>query len=105
MINLTPNENFSASSGIINMPFLESVYHSVIDETFVDLGRDVILHLQPIQQQDDNTQSQPQASQVNPFFGGRVSAPNTNTRNSGTKKLWITSLEDILIMAGFPIGR
>lgn len=85
MVTLAPNEDFTQASGIINMPFLENVYHTIIDETFLDLGRPVTLHLEPIQQQDNVTQSQPQPGQVNPFFGGRVPVPHTNTRNSGTK--------------------
>jgi hypothetical protein len=85
MVSLPPNENFSNASGIINMPYLENVYHTIIDETFLDLGRDVTLHLKPIEELDSTTQSQPQASQSNPFFGGRVPVPRTSTRNSGKK--------------------
>lgn len=84
MILLTSNENFSASSGILNIPFLENIYHSVIDETFLTLGRIVTLHLPPLVQQDNTTQSQPAPQQYNPFFG-RVPVPLTNTRNTGTK--------------------
>jgi hypothetical protein len=86
MVTLPPNESFAAASGVINAAFLEHVYHSNIDETFVVLGRDVTLHLQPIEeQQDDVTQAQPQASQINSFFGGRVAVPRVTTRYSGTK--------------------
>lgn len=84
MINLTPNESF-VGSGVINAPLLESIYQTIIGETFQDLGRDVVLHLKPITQQDTTTQSQIQPSQVNPYFGGRVPIPQTNTRNSGKK--------------------
>lgn len=85
MVLLTPNENHTAGSGLINMPYLESVYQSIIAETFVDLGRDVVLHLEPIKEQDVTTQSKPQAGQVNPFFGGRVPVPRTTTRQTGVK--------------------
>lgn len=84
MVFLTPNENFSLASGIINTPFLENIYQSFMAEAFIDLGRTITLHLQPQIQQDVPTQSQNQPSQYNPFFG-RVPLPQTNTRNTGTK--------------------
>lgn len=39
MIFISNNQNLSASSGIINMSFLENIYHSVMDEMMLDLGR------------------------------------------------------------------
>jgi hypothetical protein len=84
MVLLPNNQDLTASSGIINMPFLESIYHSVMDETFLDLGRSVILHLQPEIEQDPITQAQPAPQQYNPFFG-RTPVPNINTRNPGVK--------------------
>jgi hypothetical protein len=84
MVILPNGQDLTAASGLINIGFLENVYHSIIDETFVDLGRRVVFHLQPSQEQDVVTQSKPQAQQYNPFFG-RVGVPNTNTRNPGTK--------------------
>lgn len=84
MVLLPNNQDLTASSGIINMPFLEQVYHSIIDETFLDLGRTVTLHLSPEVQQDTVTQSQPAPQQYNPFFG-RTPVPRTNTRNPGVK--------------------
>jgi hypothetical protein len=84
MVLLPNNENFTASSGIIDSTFLESVYHSIIDETFLDLGRTVVLHLNPEIQQDVVTQSQPAPQQYNPFFG-RTPVPFTNTRHTGTR--------------------
>jgi hypothetical protein len=84
MVNLPPNQDLTAGSGIIIMGFLESIYHSFMDEAMVDLGRNVIFHLKPIIEQDVTTQSQAAPQQLNPFFG-RVPVPNTTTRNSGTK--------------------
>ena len=84
MVILSSNEDFSAASGLINMPFLEAVYHSIIDETFIDLGRTVMFHLTPIIQQDNVTQSKAAPQQYNPFFN-RVPVPQANTRNSGTR--------------------
>jgi len=84
MVLLPNNQNLTASSGIINSAFLEAVYHSVIDETFMDLGRTVTLHLQPEVQQDTTTQSQAAPQQYNPFFK-RTPVPVTNTRHTGTK--------------------
>ncbi len=87
MVLLNNNEDFSASSGVLNLPFLENIYHSIMDETYAanGLARTVTLHLHPIREQDDtNTQSLPQAQQYNPFFG-RVPAPRANTRNAGVK--------------------
>ena len=69
MVLIPNNENLTAASGLINSAYLESIYHSVIDETFLDLGRIVTLHLPPEIQQDTNTQSQPAPQQYNPFFG------------------------------------
>lgn len=84
MILLSNNQDLSAASGIINMPFLENIYHSFMDEAQLDLGRTVTFHLEPIQEEDINTQSQPQHAQYNPFFGGTAS-PISNTRNKGVK--------------------
>ena len=84
MTLLPNNEDFSQASGIINMPFLEAIYHSTIDELMLDLGRTITLHLTPLVEQDTVTQSQPAAQQYNPFFG-RAAIPNTNTRNPGVR--------------------
>ena len=84
MVLLPSNQNLTASSGIIDSAFLESVYHSVIDETFVDLARTVTLHLRPMIEQDPVTQSRAAPQQYNPFFG-RAPVPQTNTRNAGVK--------------------
>ncbi len=84
MALLPSNENLSASSGLVNMPFLEGIYHSMMDEMMGDMGRIVIFHLPPIVQQDNVTQGKPAPQQYNPFFA-RVPVPNTNTRNPGVK--------------------
>lgn len=84
MIQLTSNEDFTASSGIINMPALEAVYHSVMDEAFVDLGRTITLHLNPVIEQDTTTQGLAPPQQYNPFFGG-VPVPKSNTKGKGVK--------------------
>lgn len=87
MVLLPNNQDLTAGSGIINMPFLEEIYHSRMDEALADLGGQrgqVILHLPPVIQQDQTTQSQAAAQQYNPFFG-RVPVPKTNTRNPGTR--------------------
>lgn len=87
MILINNFEDLTAGSGIINMPFLENIYHSVMDEALQDLGGlrgPVIFHLQPLVQQDNVTQAQHAPQQYNPFFG-RVPVPVTNTRNTGTK--------------------
>jgi hypothetical protein len=84
MVLIPNSQDLSAASGIINVGFLEQIYHSFMDEAQLDLGRIVTFHLQPEIVQDIPTQGQPQASQYNPFFGG-VAAPNTNTRNKGTR--------------------
>ena len=87
MANIPNNQDLTAGSGIINMPFLENIYHSFMDEALLDLGGDrgqVIFHLEPEIQQDTTTQSQPAPQQYNPFFG-RVPVPRTNTRNPGVK--------------------
>ena len=87
MVLLPNNQDLTAGSGIINMPFLENIYHSVMDEALLDLGGDrgqVIFHLKPTREQDNVTQSQAAPQQYNPFFG-RVPVPQTNTRNTGFK--------------------
>lgn len=78
------NQDLTASSGIINIGFMEAIYHSFMDEALVDFGRTITLHLPPQIQQDATTQSKPAAQQYNPFFS-RVPAPSTNTRNAGVK--------------------
>jgi len=92
-------QDFSAGSGLIDMPFLESLYHSVIDETFMDIGRNITLHLPPIVEQDAPTQGQPQSAQYNSYFG-RTPAPRTNTRGTGTK---ITP-RDVIYKAQIKVG-
>lgn len=82
MVLLPSPESFSSASGIVNMPLLNAYYRSFIDESFLDMGRLITLHLPPIKQQDPTTQSQTQPSQYNPYFG-RVQAPKTNRRNTG----------------------
>lgn len=84
MTLLPNNENFSAASGIINSGFLEAMYHSIIDETFLDLGRTITLHLPPAIEADTASQSLPQGQQYNSFFG-RVPVPTSNTRGAGVK--------------------
>lgn len=84
MVFIPNNQDLSAASGIVNIGFLEAIYHSFMDEAMVDLGRSVIFHLRPIIEQDTVTQAQSAAQQYNPFFS-RVPVPATNTRNSGTK--------------------
>lgn len=84
MVLINNNENLSQASGVINIGLLQSVYESFMDEALLDMGRVVTFHLDPSIEQDTTTQSQPQASQYNPFFGG-VPVPRTNTRRSGVK--------------------
>lgn len=100
MVFLPTNESFIHSSGIINVGFLEDIFHSIIDEAFLDLARPVTLHLRPSLEEDVTTQSQGQAQQINPFFGGRVSTPKTNTRVTGTK---VTS-RDVIYSAMIKVG-
>jgi len=84
MVLLPNNQNLLAASGLVNMPFLEMVYHSMMDEMMGDMGRIVTFHLPPIVQQDNVTQGKPAPQQYNPFFS-RVPVPNTNTRHAGVK--------------------
>ena len=84
MVLLPNNENLNASSGIINTAFLEQVYHSLMDEMMIDLGRTIVLHLDPAIEQDIVTQSQAAPQQYNPYFG-RVPVPQINTRHAGVK--------------------
>lgn len=86
MVTIANNQDLTAGSGLINISFLENIYHSFMDEAMLDLGRTVIFHLPPTRQQDVTTQSQPAAQQFNPFFS-RVPVPATNTRNSGTRNI------------------
>ena len=85
MVLLTSLENFGAASGLFNTGQLEDVYHSFMDTAFVELARTITLHLEPIKEQDVTTQSQSQAQQINPYFGGRVPVPKSNTRGTGVK--------------------
>ena len=84
MVIIPNNQDLSAASGIINVGFLEAVYHSFMDEAMVDLGRIVTFHLPPTKEQDPVTQGRAAPQQYNPFFQ-RVPIPAANTRNSGTK--------------------
>lgn len=86
MVIISNLENLSAASGILNIPFLEQIYHSFMDEALQGLGGNrgtVVFHLPPQIQQDNTvTQKLPAPQQYNPFFG-RVPVPKANTRNAG----------------------
>jgi hypothetical protein len=87
MIFIANNQDLSAASGILNIPFLEEIYHSVMDDALGGLGGQrgqVIFHLNPIVRQDTATQARSSPQQYNPFFG-RVPVPNQPTRNPGTQ--------------------
>ncbi len=99
MILIPSNQDFSAASGIINAGFLENIYHSFIDDSFLSFGRNITLHLKPMIEEDVGTQTQIQSAQFNPFFG-RAGVPKTNTRNTGTK----VTHRDIQYKAHIKIG-
>lgn len=84
MINIPNNQNLTAGSGLVNMPHLDSIYHSFMDEALDDLGREVIVHLEPQIQSDSVTNALPQVQQYNPFFQRTVS-PSPSTKGPGVK--------------------
>lgn len=84
MITIIPNQNLTASSGLINMGHLASIYHSMMDEALTDLGRPIIFHLQPAIASDSATNSENQSRQYNPFFG-RSPIPSPTTKNAGVR--------------------
>ncbi len=85
MVLIPTVEDFPAASGLINMPHLNAVYETIMDEVFLDnQGRYITVHLPPERTADTTTQSLPQASQYNAFFG-RVAIPRSNTRNAGVR--------------------
>jgi len=84
MVLIPNNQDLSAASGLIPVDYFEAIYHSFMSDAMVSLGRTVIIHLQPIREQDVPTQSSPAAQQYNPFFQ-RVPVPNNTTRNAGVK--------------------
>lgn len=84
MVLIPSNEDFSAGSGIVNIGALQSIYKSVMDETFSDMGRTVVFHLEPSRTVSQNTVAQPQANTFNPFFQG-VPVPRTTTGVHGVE--------------------
>lgn len=87
MVLITSLEDLTAGSGIFNMPFLENIYHSFMDEALSDLGGrrgPITFHLPPSIQQDVTTQSQQAPQQYNSFLQ-RTPVPKITTRNPGTK--------------------
>lgn len=84
MVLVPSNEDFSAASGIVNIGALQSIYKRVMDETFVDMGRTVVFHLEPLRETDASTFQQPQANRFNPFFQG-VPVARTNTGVHGVR--------------------
>jgi hypothetical protein len=84
MVLIPSNEDFSAASGIVNIGGLQSIYKSIIDETFVDMGRTVVFHLEPKRSVNPNTTAQPQANSFNPFFQA-VPVARTNTGVHGVE--------------------
>lgn len=101
MVLLPNNQDLTAASGLINIGFMENVYHTLMDEALIDLGenRQVVFHLQPATEEDTTTQSQIQSANYNPFFGG-VPAPRANTRNKGVK----VTPRDVMYNAHVVIG-
>lgn len=99
MVLISNNQDLTAASGLFDVGYFESIYHSFMDEAQLDLGRPVIFHLQPAVTQDTATQGQPQSSTYNPFFGG-VAAPNTNTRGKGTR----VTPRDVEYLAHIKVG-
>jgi hypothetical protein len=84
MINVNAIQDLTAGSGLLHVGYLADIYHSFMDESLQDFGRDVILHLEPQVQSDTITNSQPQPSQYNPFFG-RTGIPSPTTKNTGVR--------------------
>jgi hypothetical protein len=84
MVLIPSNEDFSAASGIVDIGVLQNIYKRVIDETFVDMGRTVVFHLEPRRTTSTITSAQPQANTFNPFFQG-VPVPRTNTGVHGVE--------------------
>lgn len=87
-MTLIPNlQDLTAASGILNIPFLESIYHSFMDDALAGLGGNrgqVMFHLDPQIQQDTTTQGSPAPQQYNPFFGA-VGVPKQTTRSQGVR--------------------
>ena len=99
MIFINSNQDLTAASGILNVSFLEAIYHSFMDEGLLDLGRQIVVHLLPQVQQDINTQAAPAPQQYNPFFT-RTPVPQINTRNTGTRIV----TRDVIYNAHIVIG-
>lgn len=102
MIFVTSNQSLSASSGIVNIPFLEGIYQTFMDEALLGLGGNrgqVIIHLIAAIQQDTSTQAQLPPQQYNPFFS-RVPVPNQTTRHTGTK----VTQRDVIYSAHIVVG-
>lgn len=99
MVIIPNNQDLSAGSGLINLAYMEAVYHSFMDDAMIDLGREVVFHLPPLIEQDTTTQAQPPPQQYNPFFQ-RVPVPAANTRNSGTK----VTPRDVIYKAQIKVG-
>lgn len=99
MILLSPNQDLTAASGLIDIGLLNDIYHSFMDEALSDMGREVMIHLEPSIESDSITNSQPQSMQYNPFFK-RAAIPSPNTRNTGVK---ITT-RDVLYKGHVRIG-
>lgn len=75
-ILITSPESFAQSSGLINFAFLGSLYESLIDETFVGIGRKITLHMTP-QIQADPVSWGNTSTAYNPFFGQAVIPPDS----------------------------
>ena len=84
VIDIPTTESFVSASGLVDINSLQAIYKSVIDETFLDLGRTITIHLEPKRAANNNTIAQPQANRYNPFFGG-VPVPRTNTKTTGVE--------------------
>jgi hypothetical protein len=99
VINVTPNQDLSSASGILNSSYMESIYNGLMEEMLVKVGRPITIHLPPEIQSDSVTNSQPQTSQYNAFFK-RANNPSPTTRNTGVKVIG----RDVIYFAHIRIG-
>lgn len=68
MVVLPTKEDFSQASGLINYPFLNSLYEGFMDKALLEMGRQIVIHLQPAVTEDKSVSTKVDAGAYNPFF-------------------------------------
>lgn len=91
MAILPTKEDFSQVSGLVNYSYFDELYEGAMDNALVEMGREIILHLESSVTEDKAVAVKNNPASYNPFFRGS-SRGYTGGKNKGVV---ITNYRDI----------